>query len=124
MAKSVTVFTNDPNRPSVRLKIAGEVEEFAVIDPKRVRLEGLEGTYPEAIVTIVPKKDYPFKITGMRVRTGRNVGSTLRENAGGGYELTVVNRRKTKGVYYDTVILTTDSTIQKELMINIFGKIN
>ncbi|MBN2254964.1 MAG: hypothetical protein JW736_04605 [Deltaproteobacteria bacterium] len=121
--KSVTVFTNDPRRPSMRLKITGNVEEYAVIEPQRVRLIGPVGKPLESKITIVPKDRYPFTVTGIRMRSGRYVSAELREKAGGGYEVTVVNRRTTTGIYYDTVILTTDSAIRQELMISVFGKI-
>jgi hypothetical protein len=123
VTKSVTVFTNDPRRPSERLKITGNVEEYAVIEPQCVRLIGPVGTPLESKITIVQKDRYPFTVTGIRMRSGRYVSAELREKAGGGYEVTVVNRRTTTGIYYDTVILTTDSAIRQELMISVFGKI-
>ncbi len=95
-----------------------------MIEPKRVRLVGPVGSPLHGTITIVPKDSYPFSVTGIRLRKGQHVGAELRSKADGqGYEVRVVNRRQTTGTYYDTVILTTDSPIQKELMINIYGKI-
>lgn len=85
---------------------------------------GPVGTPLHGTISIVPKSSYPFKVTGIRLRRGKNIEAELRSKTGGqGYEVRVVNCRQTTGAYYDTIILTTDSPIQKELMINVYGKI-
>ncbi len=95
-----------------------------MIEPKRVRLVGPVGTPLHGTISIVPKDSYPFNVTGIRLRRGKHVNAELRpKTSGQGYEVRVVNSRQTTGTYYDTVILTTDSPIQKELMINVYGKI-
>ncbi|HEU19356.1 MAG TPA: hypothetical protein ENO00_08300 [Deltaproteobacteria bacterium] len=124
IAKSVTVHTNDQNKPSQLIRISGTIEEFVLIEPKRVRLVGHVETPLQETITIVPTASYPFTVTGIRLRKGEHVGAKLRFKPDGqGYEVEVVNRRRTVGRYYDVVILTTDSTIQRELNINIYGQI-
>ena len=125
-SRNIIVETNDPKHPKLYLKIFGNVENFAVIKPKHVRLAGPVGTELKAVVTIIPGKKYPFQITDTKAEKGKNIQFELkqitRENRPA-YLLTVENTKKTKGRYRDKIRLYTDSTIRPQISIWVFGHI-
>jgi hypothetical protein len=124
MKKTAVVYTNDKNLPQQDLVIFGQVENFVTISPKNVSLRGVAGDPIESLVTIVPEKKYPFKIIDAKAQNGENIKIELKELAksnGGGYELKVENLKATTGRYYDTIILKTDSSVQPELNVRVYG---
>lgn len=126
LSKSIAVFTNDPKHPQLKLKIAGEVEKFATISPSRVRLDGAADKEIKAEVTIVPEEKYPFKIIETNTLKGENISIKLEETQKDDkpqYLLTITNMKKERGRYFDKVNLKTNSTIQPEITINVYGNI-
>ncbi len=124
MKKTAGVYTNDKNLPQQDLVISGQVDNFAAINPKTVSLRGVAGDPIESVVTIIPEKKYPFKIIDARAQNGENIKIELKEMAksnGGGYELKVENLKTTTGRYYDAIILKTDSSVQPELNVRVYG---
>lgn len=124
MKKTAGVYTNDKNLPQQDLVISGQVDNFVAINPRNVSLRGVAGDPIESVVTIIPEKKYPFKIIDARAQNGENIRIELKEMAksnGGGYELKVENLKTTTGRYYDAIILKTDSSVQPELDIRVYG---
>jgi hypothetical protein len=124
MKKTANVYTNDKNHPQQDLVIFGQVENFVSINPKSVSLRGFAGDPIESMVTIIPEKKYPFKIIDVCAQNGENIKIELKEKAqsnGSGYELKVENLKATTGRYYDTIILKTDSNVQPELNVRVYG---
>jgi hypothetical protein len=124
--KQITVFTNDPRRPRIFLRIRGPVENVATITPPNLKLNGPAGTSLVAQATIVPDKKYPFKILEARAQIGQNIDYRLEEVKKAdqlAYVLTVENRRTEKGRYFDIIFLTTDSEIKPKLRINVYGNL-
>jgi hypothetical protein len=110
----------------VILTVSGQVEKFASISPKRVRLMGYVGQPLKTIVNIIPKKKYPFKIIGTQASDQKNIRYTLEETQdlqGTGYILSVENVRKEQGNYYALISLKTDSKIKPLIQISIYGNI-
>jgi len=121
------VITNDPKTPQYKLKISGKVEEFASIKPRYVRFEGNPEKIQKTIVTIIPRKKYPFRINNTRMNNGKWIQHTIEPwETGGqkGYKLIIKNLKKGPGVYRDSIILDTDSPVQPEIRINVFAKLN
>jgi hypothetical protein len=124
LRKTAVVHTNDPKQPKITLHISGHVENFVNISPANVRLSGLAGDPIVVPVTIVPEEKYPFKILGAKAASGQNIRYELRERSvseGKGYTLLIENMKKEKGRYHDLIRLKTDSQIQPEISIRIFG---
>jgi len=118
------VFTNDLQNPQINLSIAGQVEDFAEISQKRIRLEGPTGKSLVERVLIIPKSNYPFKIVEAKAETGVYIHCTLdayKDKGRAGYVLIVENRRQEAGRYYDAVHLKTDSKIKPEIVIGVYG---
>ncbi len=120
------MYSNDPRTPKLRLGVSGEVERFAIIKPRHVRLFGDVGQQIRQTVTIVPEKKYPFKILEARARNGKFITYELKSEEGPDgtrYRLTIESRREQPGRFMDSILLKTDSDIRPELRVNVFGLI-
>jgi len=106
--------------------LSGQVENFATIRPNRIDLRGYVGKSIKGLVTIIPKKKYPFKIIALKANNGNNIRYRLEDIQppnSKGYLLTVENIKNVPGHYFDTISLKTDSRIQPEIKIKIWGNI-
>jgi len=120
------VHSNDPHTPKLRLGVSGEVERFAIIKPRHVRLFGDVGQEIRQTVTIIPEKKYPFKILEAKARNGQFITYELKSEEGSGgtrYTLTIESTRTQPGRFMDSILLKTDSKIRPELRVNVFGLI-
>jgi hypothetical protein len=120
------VQTNDEKSKNVTLVVSGEVERFVSIFPRRVNLRGKIGTEIKRSVKITPEKKYPFKITGLRAEKGDFIEYSLEESRKSDvtfYILKIKNKKTTKGGYHDSIYLKTDSEIQPEIRIGVYGNI-
>ncbi len=118
--------TSDKKNPVVRLEVAGEIEAFAKIVPSGVRLSGAPGTPVSGEVKIIPNEKYPFSITEVKAREGKDIVFKLDELSSEtekGYVLHIENTRKETGRYRDTILLKTTSTIKPELQVRVYGSI-
>ncbi len=124
--KRVLVETNDPENPQIQLKIGGNVEKFADIEPPNVRLVGPSGKELKRQVSVVPLEKHPFTIVGVTAEHGENIRFKLDEIKTAQttkYLLTIENRRKEKGRYRDLILLKTDSRLRPEIRISVYGDI-
>jgi hypothetical protein len=121
---TLTVSTNDPAQPDIRLTLTGWVEPFARIEPTHITLEGRPGDAVTARAVITPNPAYPFRITAVRPdeRLGGNVAVRLdrqRER----YVVMVRNRQPHAGQYRGRIILDTDSSLKPHLIVYVIGRI-
>lgn len=110
----------------IELSVAGTVKRVVTVVPQHVRLRGPAGTKVRQTVSIVPEKEFPFKILKTSARNGRNIRYRLREERNGSrvsYLLTVENLKTEQGRYYDRIELTTDSEYKPRIHINVHGRI-
>jgi len=124
--KSITVYTNDPVNPQLTLRVKGAVKDFVSISPKRVRMTGAAGDEISSNVTIIPHKEYPFKILEAKPLQEGNIKVEMEEvNKEGktSYQLTVLNLKNERTRYFDTIVVKTDSKIRPELKISVYGNI-
>ena len=107
--------------------ITGFVEKFVTISPERIKLTGEPQTPIQSIVSITPEDKYPFKILEVTAKNGKNIRQSFQETeiskGKKGYVLTVENTKKETGRYFDTITLKTDSKIQPEIDITVYGNI-
>lgn len=62
--KNIFIASDDPNMPYLNLKIKGTVLRFYKISERFIRLKGLDtDSKISQVVTIIPEKEFPFKIT-------------------------------------------------------------
>lgn len=128
LSKSATIQTNDKENPKLRVTISGQVKKFVTIRPKTAKLRGQVGEDPiKTELSIIPEKPYPFRILGSAAKKGENIAfdvKEVRKEDHSEYLLTVKNLRKEKGRYTDTISLKTDSDIQSEIQIRVYGNIS
>jgi len=117
------VLSNDPIHSKYKLLISGQVEKFATILPKTLRLTGEINQKIVGSVSIVPEKKYPFKILKAEAKNGKRIQYQLDEGNGSAYKLNVETTSATPGIYSDAIVLKTDSPIQPEIPIRIFAQI-
>ena len=125
MSKTATIYSNDPANREVRVSISGTVEKFVTIQPKRVRLFGRVGEAASTTVIIKPEPKYPFRILEITPRSGGTV-QCKQEDTGGnaeGYKLAIRNIRTTPGRYTEVINIKTDSKIQPQLRVYVYGNI-
>jgi hypothetical protein len=127
MQKSISVNTDDPQRPWTTLTMKGKVNAFAMVSPRYARLNGKVGAPVTAVVRITPVAAYPFKITAVKVKSGQHITYELAqpsEESKGAYLLTVTNTKKEAGRYTDTITIKTDSKVRSELKVGVYGYIS
>ncbi len=120
------VVTNDPVNRSLNLKIEGPVKKFVTITPGRVRLSGEVGKEIKATVSIIPEKDYPFKILEVKPLKKENIKvnfEQIKKKDRTEYLLTIINLKDMKVRYFDSIIVKTDSKDRPELKISVYGNI-
>ena len=124
LRKSVTLVTNDPNRPKFRLGISGTVEKVADVTPSIVYLQGEAGEKIIQRVSIFPNEKYPFKITGAKtLKDNANISFSLKEESAGGYAMAIENIKKEPGRYFEKIILSTTSPWKPSIVIHVRGNI-
>jgi len=124
--KTASVYTDDKNRSQMDLVISGQVEKFVTLRPQNINLSGYAGDSVKALVSIIPEKKYPFKILKVNAKDGSNIKFELEEtelSANGAYKLKVENLKQDPGRFYDTIILETDSKIQPQLSVRVYGNL-
>jgi len=124
MRKTAGVYTNDKELPRQDLVISGPVEKFVTMQPQHANMRGFVGDPIKATVTIIPEKQYPFKILNLRAKDGKYIKYQLEETKESGttaYKLNVENLKTEAGRYYDSIILETDSKIRPQLNVRVYG---
>lgn len=89
-------------------------------------MRGFAGNQITQKVRIIPEENYPFKILGDRAVRKKNIRYELKEASRSKkieYVLTIANLKKQKGRYFDLIKLKTDSKIQPDIKIRVYGNI-
>lgn len=89
-------------------------------------MRGAAGKRLSGSLTIIPEEKYPFTIVEAVANVGENIKYKLeeiKESKRSEYLLTVENLKKTKGRYFDVIILKTTSKIRPEIKIKVYGNI-
>jgi hypothetical protein len=122
--KTITVNTDDPLSPQLRLKLKGPVGLFARIEPTRIVLRGEIGTSLNAQATITPNPQHPFRI--MEIVTDDRLADKIEvrmDQHGAQYLITVRNRLTTPGQYRGRIVIKTDSSLRPQLTLFINGQV-
>ncbi len=123
--KTITVTTNDPKHPEVRLHLNGKVAQFARIDPRHILLRGHAGDALAGEAVITPSEKYPFKIvkTTLDKKLVGNISVDLSEKEGV-YHVAVRNLAKTRTYYGGNIVFATDSKVRPQLSIHVTGRLD
>jgi hypothetical protein len=123
---TIHAMTNDPEQPEIQIHVSLPVIEFARIDPLKIILKGSFREELSGVSTVEPADDYPFTITGIKLRKGIDIRCSYKEISAGSkkkYVVTAINKRKKKGIYRDIMYVQTDSAARPELKIRVEGYI-
>lgn len=124
MNKAVVVKTNDPKNRETTLYMEGPVDVCATISPKFVRFSGPAGQKMIQKVTIAPNPKYPFRIKGTRqVPLNTSQFRHALEKTPNGWVLTIENLWPSKGGYFGSIYLDTDSKTCQSLRVEVQGDI-
>jgi hypothetical protein len=126
IAGTIRARTDRADRPEIAIETSLQVREFASLTPYRVWLEGPATRDLSATSIVVPNRDYPFTITGIKARKGVWFETSYREIESEGlrgYEITVRNTRNRPGSYQDVLFVQTDHPARPEFKIRIEGRI-
>jgi len=125
--KGFTVYTNDPQRPEVRLQVIGQVNAYLKVAPNYIRLMGRWDQRLSQTVKITPLEGHPFTIKEVKAQQGQNLRYELKplgNNPGkNGYELVVENTMKKAGNYRDLITIQTDSKEKPLVTIPVYARI-
>ena len=125
---TIRLFTTNKTQKEITIPVWGEImaPEIVSIKPRRLALRGSAREPVKGSVKIIPNDKYPFSITEVKPRDGKNIKYDLKEMEELGkkiYILTVENLKKEKGRYYDTINLKTDSKDLPEIKISVSARI-
>ena len=120
----VKLHTNDPFYKVVTVSMSGEVKALARLEPKMVSLRGKVGEAVAARVKIVPEAVPDFNITKAVAKNGRDIDFTIEKQQNGSdsyFLLTVRNKKDSPGMYYDTIVLETDTIPKRTIRVRVSG---
>jgi hypothetical protein len=123
---TIRAMTNDPENPEWTIDISCFVKKFADISVHTIMLEGSWRKNLEGSSVVIPSDEYPFKITGLKVKKGLDIAlhyKEIEQSGKKGYLITARNIRKEPGVIRDTIYVQTDNQARPEFMIRVQGKI-
>jgi len=120
--KTAEVLTSDPAEPAFRLRLAGEVQRLALIQPRVLQLRGAAGERLRGEILVQPEPGHPFRILEARAGGGTIRVETLAEEHNGrpAFRLRVETLRTEAGSYNDTIRLKTDHPRRPELDLRVF----
>lgn len=127
MKKDIQVSTNDPANPTQTLILTGQIDKLFSLSPRRLRLVGTLGTEIKQKLVLDTHEKYPFKLTAVRAQHGTHIRYKFEEVAQPQkmrYVVTVENTREETGSFLDKLYLVTDSQLQPEIEVPIYGLIN
>lgn len=124
--RTIQITTNDPENPTLAVRLTGDVKKFVTMTPSAVSLTGKAGEPISATVKIVPETEPAFKIMQVNAGNGKDIRHSVAEKEENGkkvYELFIENSAETPGRYYDRLTIITDHGEQPPLIVNIRGNI-
>ncbi len=103
-------------------------EKTVTVSPPEIRLSGNAGIPLRAVVQIIPETKYPFNIKKVFAESGKNIQYRLKTvndpERTHRYLLFVENLKQTPGEYLDIVHIVTDSDVQPEIDVSVYGHIS
>ncbi|MEJ5360375.1 MAG: DUF1573 domain-containing protein [Desulfobacterales bacterium] len=122
VVKAAEVLTSDPAAPALTLRLAGEVQRLALIEPRVLHLRGEAGQRLRGEILVQPEEAHPFRILEARAGGGMIRVEALAEERNGrpAFRLRVENVRTDAGSFNDTIRLKTDHPRKPELDLRVF----
>lgn len=126
LSKTIKVRSNDPSKAMLKLTIKGPVKKFADMSTTYISFRGALGKNMERKFTITPKKEFPFKIKNVQVKTKSKldvVWKEIKTDSGTGiqYEFLVKNTQTGPGSCKNAISINIDSKLKRQLVIYVGG---
>ncbi len=124
VTKSISVISNDPERPSYKLTISGKIIEDVIINPKNINFGSVYiGEKINKTISIKSQTMPDFKIKKIRP-SKQFINASIVEEKNGEYIIKVVLKDNQKiGRFSGGIYLLTNSQMQKKVNIPFFGEI-
>jgi hypothetical protein len=123
---TIRATTNDPKHPEWTIDISCFVKKFADISIFTIMLNGSWRQTIEGSSVIIPTDEYPFRITGLKVKKGLDITyeyKAIKRSGKKGYLITAKNKRNEAGVIRDTIYVQTDNPSRPEFIIRVQGNV-
>lgn len=123
----ITAVTLDPAQPDLSIGLSLDVKKLASLSQFKIVLEGSFHQALEGSSFIVPEKNHPFTVKGIKAKKGLHIVYTVKsEEKGGqkGYSVNVKNTLKKPGIYRDTLYVATDCPERPEIRVRVEGRIS
>ncbi len=122
----ITAVTQDPAQPDLSIGISMDVNKLASLSQFKIVLSGSFHDVLEGSSFIVPEKNHPFTVKGVKARKGLHIVYTVKDEEKGGqkgYLVHVKNTLKKPGIYRDTLYVATDCPERPEIRVRVEGRI-
>jgi hypothetical protein len=125
IVKTISVESNDPQNPHLRLVLKGKVKRYISSEPEYVYFASIQAsTGASQRVHVFSNQDAPFRIARLTCSAPEIGVSDVRRSAKGGYEFEVTVRPDLlPGAICGEVVVETDSSRQPRLVIRVFGNV-
>ena len=123
---TIRATTNDPKHSEWTIDISCFVKRFADISVFTIMLNGSWRQTIEGSSVIIPTEEYPFRITGLKVKKGLDITygyKEIKRSGKKGYLITAKSKRNEAGVIRDTIYVQTDNPSRPEFIIRVQGKV-
>lgn len=124
VTKSISVISNDPERPSYKLTISGEIIEDVIIRPKNINFGTVHiDEKTDKTITIKSQTKTDFKIKKI-TPSKPFINASITEEKNGEYVIKVALENNPEiGRFSGGIVLETNSRIQKKVVVPLFGEI-
>ena len=99
------------------------MELLFAMQPRHAKIIGAAGTTHNVVINIVPEKKYNFNILSVKAEKGTHIKYELKDikiDDQKRYQLTIENSVITKGRFFDTIELKTDSEFLPAISVWVF----
>jgi hypothetical protein len=117
----------DPAQPGVSVDAFVPVKKLAELSQFKIVLNGKAGQPVEGTTLILPEKDHPFTLTGIKARKGLHIDYSygeVTEHGNKGYRVTVKNTMAKPGIYRDMLYVGTSDPARPEIRVRVEGRIS
>jgi len=123
--KGITISTNDPTTPELRLKLKGTVKRYVEIVPTSANFGKITTQEPqERVVNITNNTDEPLKLTMVPTSNSKFKYDLVEKTPGKQYDLHVTAAPPfEEGTLKDSITLHTNVDAQKELQVEVMAAV-
>lgn len=121
--QNATIFSNDPQQPTVRITIGGVIKPFISVQPTpRVIFSGYYGDTMEEKLLITSRIDEPFAITEVSSTIDDKIEYTLKnEKKDKEYSLGIKTRGGIQETFRGKIVLKTTSQKKPEILVTVMA---